>query len=344
MKRLYTTLVALFAIAQFSYAQQWTTSGSNIYNSNTGNVGIGIANPNVPFHIYAGSTNTITTGLRIQGGEGSTSSGSSLLFSSSYSAVDYQTGKIAAITSGWGTSYNSDLAFYSNTGVSGSNLTEKMRITSAGNVGIGTATPLSTLHVFGNFITGGSPANLDGVDLGFLSNSAQLLVGWNRLRGRGEIDFISNQGGGDEGGYAFYNHDNSNVETQLMRIQGNGNVAIGTTDPHGYKLAVNGDAIATSMTVKLYASWPDYVFKPTYKLPSLTEVKTYIDQNQHLPDMPSAQEVERNGLNLGDMVKLQAKKIEELTLYLIDQQQRVKAQNERIERLEKLLSKQTESK
>jgi hypothetical protein len=92
----------------------------------------------------------------------------------------------------------------------------------------------------------------------------------------------------------------------------------GTTDPHGYKLAVNGSAIATSMTVKLYADWPDYVFKQGYKLPSLTEVKNYIGKYHHLPDMPSEQEVIKDGIDLREMNKLLTKKVEELTLYLIE--------------------------
>lgn len=97
-----------------------------------------------------------------------------------------------------------------------------------------------------------------------------------------------------------------------------GNVGIGTTDSKGYKLAVNGSVIATSVTVKLYPNWPDYVFKKDYRLPSLTEVKTYIDKNQHLPEIPSAAEIAKDGLNLGDMNKLLMKKVEELTLYLIE--------------------------
>ena len=85
-------------------------------------------------------------------------------------------------------------------------------------------------------------------------------------------------------------------------------------------LAVAGSAVATSFTVKTVANWPDYVFKPEYQLPSLQEVKSYIDQNHHLPEMPSATEVAQDGLNLGEVNKLLAKKVEELTLYLIEQQ------------------------
>jgi len=116
-----------------------------------------------------------------------------------------------------------------------------------------------------------------------------------------------------------------------------GNVGIGTVDPHGYKLAVNGNVIATSMTVKLYNNWPDYVFKPNYRLPSLTAVKAYIDQNQHLPEMPSEQEVKDNGINLGEIVKIQTKKIEELTLYLINKDKQLEEQQKQIDALKEQL-------
>ena len=120
-----------------------------------------------------------------------------------------------------------------------------------------------------------------------------------------------------------------------------GNVGIGTlTPPTGYKLAVNGSVIATSITVKVKNEWPDYVFKKDYKLPTLTEVKDYIDQNHHLPDMPSEKEVMANGLNLGEMNKVLTKKVEELTLYLIEQDAEKKRQSTTIELQELRLKQQ----
>jgi len=104
-----------------------------------------------------------------------------------------------------------------------------------------------------------------------------------------------------------------------------GNVGIGTNTPRE-ALSVNGNIRAKQIKVEI-ANWPDYVFKPTYQLPSLTEVKTYIDQNQHLPEIPSEQEIAKEGQNIGEMNRLLLKKVEELTLYLIEQ-------NKRIEKLE----------
>jgi hypothetical protein len=108
-----------------------------------------------------------------------------------------------------------------------------------------------------------------------------------------------------------------------------GSIMIGTTtDAKGYKLAVNGGVVANAVTVKVYP-WADYVFNKDYKLPTLIEVKDYVDKNNHLPDMPSEKEVADNGFNLGEMNKILTKKVEELTLYLIEQ-------NKRIEKLETL--------
>ena len=107
-------------------------------------------------------------------------------------------------------------------------------------------------------------------------------------------------------------------------ILSNGNIGIGTTDPKTYKLAIAGRAIAETMTVQLQGAWGDYVFKPDYNLMPLTDVKTYIDKNQHLPEIPSAAEVAKDGQNLGEMNKLLLKKVEELTLYLIEKDKEIK--------------------
>jgi hypothetical protein len=94
-------------------------------------------------------------------------------------------------------------------------------------------------------------------------------------------------------------------------------------------LAVNGTAIFTKAKVAVYgsATWPDYVFAPTYKLTSLDSLEQFIQLNKHLPEVPTASEVEKDGIDLGDNQALLLKKIEELTLIVIEQ-------NKRIEKLE----------
>ena len=109
-----------------------------------------------------------------------------------------------------------------------------------------------------------------------------------------------------------------------IAIMPNGTVAIGTNDTKGYRFAVNGDAIFTKVKVKAYSSWPDFVFHTSYKLRSLNEVEQYIKQYHHLPEVPSAAAVEKDGLDVGDNQAMLLKKIEELTLYAIEQQKEIK--------------------
>ncbi len=125
-----------------------------------------------------------------------------------------------------------------------------------------------------------------------------------------------------------------------MTLTGTGNLGIGTTDTKGYKLGVNGAAIATSMTVKLYANWPDFVFAKTYGLRPLAEVESYIQAHSHLPEVPSAAQVAKEGINLGEMDATLLKKIEELTLYLIEQNKKLEEQNKHLHEQSKQLREQ----
>ena len=93
--------------------------------------------------------------------------------------------------------------------------------------------------------------------------------------------------------------------------------------PVGYRFSVQGKIIATDFTALPVDSWPDYVFAADYKLNSLSYVKDFIAQNKHLPNIPSAAEIEKNGIQLGDMTKRLMEKVEELTLYVIQLQEQV---------------------
>ncbi|SNR81549.1 hypothetical protein [Flavobacterium sp. ov086] len=112
-------------------------------------------------------------------------------------------------------------------------------------------------------------------------------------------------------------------------IEGNtvvmGNIGIGSSNfTDGatiYKLSVKGKIRADE--VKVYNTWADYVFEPAYELPSLKEVESYIKKNGHLQNVPSTKEITENGLELGEMAKIQQEKIEELTLYLIQQNKEI---------------------
>lgn len=109
--------------------------------------------------------------------------------------------------------------------------------------------------------------------------------------------------------------------TPSMVIANNKNVGIGVENPT-YKLAVDGTIGARRVKVT-QEQWADYVFHPDYKLPSLTTVEQFINDNKHLPDIPSEKEVKEKGIDLGEINKLYLQKIEELTLYIIDLQKQV---------------------
>jgi hypothetical protein len=104
------------------------------------------------------------------------------------------------------------------------------------------------------------------------------------------------------------------------------------------RLDVNGIVRSEEVTVEI-VNPPDYVFEPGYESQTLEEIKDYIAKNKHLPEIPSAKEMETDGINLGDMNMRLLKKIEELTLAQIDLMEKLKKQNERIQELEKKIGK-----
>jgi hypothetical protein len=133
--------------------------------------------------------------------------------------------------------------------------------------------------------------------------------------------------------------------TEVLSIQSNGTVGINTTDTiSNYKLAVNGAAIFTKAVVKTYNTWADYVFDESYQLPTLNDIEQYIKLHKHLPEMPTTAEVEKDGIDLGNNQALLLKKVEQLTLYMIDQNKRLEVQQKQIEhqqqQIEQLTGKQ----
>lgn len=147
----------------------------------------------------------------------------------------------------------------------------------------------------------------------------------NVLRGR----FLTGQTGtnGDLY-YETFNATGNYIGAPFFIQNSNGNVGIGTITPQA-KLAVNGDIFSKKVKVT-QSGWPDYVFSTSYRLLTLKQVENFIKQHKHLPDVPSAKEVDDDGLNLGDNQAILLKKIEELTLYAIEQ-------NKRIENLERMI-------
>lgn len=144
-------------------------------------------------------------------------------------------------------------------------------------------------------------------------------------------------GGGGENGTGQFNnwrtildsHNDVKSTGRLLltgtgnHIFSNGNVGIGTETPQA-KLAVNGNILAKEIKIKTDISVPDYVFEPNYELKSLDEIERYVKENKHLPEIPSAKEIQKDGLDLAEMNLLLLKKIEEMTLHLIEQQKEIK--------------------
>lgn len=180
----------------------------------------------------------------------------------------------------------------------------------SGTVGINTGAPLGVFQV------AGGTTYLQGLNLGY--GAALGVVGTDA-----SVKPISFQIG----------------TTEYARLLANGSLGIGTTDTKGYLLAVNGSAIFTSARVKTYSNWPDFVFARDYRLPSLDSLSSFIQDHHHLPGIPSADSVQASGIDIGGTEAALLKKIEELTLYVIDQNKKLEAQQAEIRYLEQLIDR-----
>lgn len=182
-----------------------------------------------------------------------------------------------------------------------------------GNVGIGTIAPEAKLHTSGDRVMFTRPGG-----------EHNLLFGDESAR---YFSLYTPEGAARATLRNYTN--NINIITFLQE----GNVGIGTDAPRE-KLSVNGKIRAQEIKVET-ANWPDYVFADDYQQQTLPELEQFIKKNKHLPEVPSAKEVEQNGVALGEMNKILLKKIEELTLHLIEKDKTLTELTKRIERLEK---------
>jgi hypothetical protein len=201
----------------------------------------------------------------------------------------------------------------------------------SGYAGVNTTSPLNDFHVVGVMRWGGygtdciySGQDATGAYIEQLSSS----VSKAKLR-------IQSSRGGDNTNYSQFVIDPQYGFAFTALGNGSTNVGIGTTDTRGYKLAVAGSVIAESLKVKNYASWPDFVFAKDYHLPSIPEVEAFIKEHNHLPGIPSEAEVAKDGIDVGEMNKKLLQKVEELTLYLIEQNKRMNAMEHEIKALRK---------
>lgn len=384
------TVIAFWSLV-FHYANgqtpaPWTQVGNNIYNPNSGNVGIKVNNPMYPFQIGDGGNDfsgigfipnsytnqyAVIKSLKI-GGYGL------ILRAESQNAGLGQAGVVIRSSDGLSipskvTVIGGQLDFRTNNDFNthiddGTPGTSALFISHDQKIGIGVINPGEKLDVSGtirsigtNAIAFSTQSNLGvsvqqaNINNDFVNSNSYLSIfahnmhhngtgwvrrnqyssGWATVFNNGYYDIAfapDNQAGAA----------NETVNpSSFFRIGVNGNVGIGTTTTGIYKLAVNGKVIAKEIKVKDGTPWPDYVFHKDYTLMSLASLEAFIQKNDHLPNIPSAQEVKENdGIELGAMNAKLLEKIEELTLYVIE----LKKENETIKEEVKKLSARQDAK
>ena len=195
-----------------------------------------------------------------------------------------------------------------------------------GNVGINTENPTARLEVNGTtLISNGNSLLLkasdalpdDPGDVVFTANTGIEFARMYIQPGSGDLQFSVG----------------SSLSSK-MTILKNGNVGIGVTPTNEYKLAVAG-AIGARKVKVTAETWADFVFRADYKLPALSEVESYIKMHQHLPDVPSEADVQKNGIDVGEMNRTLLQKVEEMTLYLIEMKKEIMELKEKNAQLEK---------
>ncbi len=251
----------------------------------------------------------------------------------------------------------------------------QMVLTDDGKVGIGTTNPSEKLDIAGNLKTKrvalfdwdntsvgytNSTIALNGIrqngEWKLYSDGARSSIGLINMDIFSNIRFVSHHDDTYKSGKTMTDEELIKNNTKLI-IKSNGSVGIGTTTPSAKldvagnikaqeievtlasmeDLNLNGTLAANNITVKANGNTADFVFSDTYKLKDLTEVETFIKTNKHLENIPSATEMEEQGVNLAEMNKLLLQKVEELTLYAIEKDKEVESLEERLAKIEALI-------
>jgi hypothetical protein len=349
----YAFFLSLFCVVTLHVNAQRT----NILDS-TGNAGIGILAPTEKFEIYSNGLSNIklTHFADVLGTVGAIK----------FNMAGTDVGRLEVertIASG----RRSVMKFF----VRGDSLSEAMRILDNGFVGIGDKSPSAKFHVNGDpgttflRITQSNVPELEGsLVVRNATNSTGVfipsIIGRTSFPGRSFGLYITGEAedvlpASDDFVAAVILDGRSKTGTKLqtnnvlavnslgvnlMMVKANGSVGIGTSDTRGYKLAVNGNGIFTRVTVKAYNNWPDFVFNNDYKLPPLSETEAFIKTNKHLPNIPSAAEVARDGIDLGEMNQKLLQKIEEQMLYIIEMNKKITSLTNEVKDLkEKVVAK-----
>ncbi|MCL1938460.1 MAG: hypothetical protein FWF52_08725 [Candidatus Azobacteroides sp.] len=338
MKTIKIFVIFFWGIQFSSYTQTPVTFGDAVF---TGKVGVKVTNPSKELEVNG----TIkANSLSLNGsseviGSGDIGSAVSIVNSSKTQVGQAKEWKIYNMS---GSTYGNSLQFW----VYGSgNLAQsKLIINDNGNVGIG-KTPSVRLDVEGKIkaqeleLTGNIKAaslslngNSEVIGSGDIGSVISIVNSSKTQVGQAKEWKIYNMSGSTYGNsLQFWVYGSGNLAQSRLIINDNGNVGIGVGNPVN-KLEVNGTI--RSKEIKIETGWADYVFSKDYQLLPLTELKQYIVENKHLPGMPTETEVKENGVNLGEMQAKLLQKIEELTLYAIQQQEMIDKLNAKIEEME----------
>lgn len=277
-----------------------TTSNELMRIMGTGSVGIGTATPSQKLDVAGtikANNNIIVDGSATN--NGALTGNNCLLFGGIASGEG-----IASKRTAGGNIYGLD--FYTASA-------NRMTITSAGKVGIGTTTPPHALSVTGNSSVDGQLLirnNVNPAFYGKIENSTNFHLDTYGPSGNMYLNYF-------DGDAVYVGNGAQGVVASFLT---SGKVGIGTTTP-GYKLDVCGTIRATEVRVE--TGWCDYVFANDYQLRPLSEVESFIKENKHLPEVTPGAEIETNGLEVGKVSAQMIKKIEELTLYAIEQQKMI---------------------
>jgi hypothetical protein len=325
-------------------SNRWNT----LYSVNgdfSGEVGIGTSSPSSPLHVtsnqsgYASSVvyveNTYTgtnpwiyaingrvnsssannePGIGVLGISINSTGGGVGVFGQSNGASGF--GVKAVANSSSGTNYALYAGTNSNDGYAGYFYGGKSYF--QGSVGIGTLSPLGKLHVHDGgstnaevYITPAATGSGDNSTL-FFAEDHDATYGMKWMY-NGAINYMELWGKNNTTDYGPH----------ILVKRDEGDVAIGNTFAAGYKLSVSGKIICTEVRVNLVPDWPDYVFKKGYPLLPVEKLGSYIEENGHLPNIPPASDIQKSGLDVGEMQRLMMEKIEELSLYIVEQQKQI---------------------
>jgi hypothetical protein len=305
----------------------WSASGANIFNNNAGNVGIGTT---TPVHGRLEITGRVGATVAMFGsdayGIGISSNNPEIGFNYFFNGTTY------TMKAGYGANLGMDPSngnvYLGNFGgnqsatdfgpISG--YQNVLTVTQSGRLGIKNASPGTELDITGQGRITGSVLSSPGL-FGNLTSGGGFFLRNNADRKAMYFDGTKIQT------QEFNLSSSGSFAIPLLVNPFGGNVGIGTLDPGTYKLAVNGNIHSKEVVVE--SGWADYVFENNYPLTALPELEKFILEHRHLPNIPSTSDIEKNGLQLGDIQKRMMEKIEELTLYIIEQ-------NKKIDKLEKL--------